>query len=545
MTRFRPYFLPIFFALLALVVAVAVVARIRSYNEFVARGGKSPEEVRAASAAGDPVRRAANGTYAQLDANAQATTGRSDPGVIVETNGATSTVAGSSARAQRFHELLAAPLQPGSAPNGAPAPAGVPPAPPPVAPKTEPQSAFGRLVAPIVNAIRGTGSSSGSMKPVTAAQTQTKEPQPQPARETDSPKSNEPADKTSDSAAPQLLSAEFSPPQVQDGQETLLIITAMDDLSGVRNISGSVTSPTGKALQGFAAQREGESNRYIGRIQIPRDAEEGLWRINFLSLSDNASNTMNLTYTQSPILQHAVLRVQSSRPDSTPPTVKTVWLERRAMTAGEKNTVYAQVIDDKSGVQLVTGVLLSPSGLARLGFGCHLTENDVWACEVSTPKKIDCGDWKLEQMQVQDKANNMGTERGTVVSAVQLSITSEGCDNTPPDMRAFVLSPESVSNEQASVIHVTAIVNDDNSGVASISGRASGPTAPGQQPPGIFFSLRPSGDNQTWTGDMVVPQLAAKGTWTVVSVQVLDEARNLKSYSHADPQLANAAFTVR
>ena len=37
MSRLRPYFLPIFFALLALVVAVAVVARIRSYNEFVAR----------------------------------------------------------------------------------------------------------------------------------------------------------------------------------------------------------------------------------------------------------------------------------------------------------------------------------------------------------------------------------------------------------------------------------------------------------------------------------------------------------------------------
>jgi hypothetical protein len=44
---------------------------------------------------------------------------------------------------------------------------------------------------------------------------------------------------------------------------------------------------------------------------------------------------------------------------------------------------------------------------------------------------------------------------------------------------------------------------------------------------------------------MVVPKLAAKGTWTVISVQVLDEARNLKSFSRADPQLANATFTVR
>jgi hypothetical protein len=532
----------LFLTLLAVVVAGAVVARMRAYEGKIARGelhaDGTPVEV---AAAPDAVHRARSGAIVEGDPSISQTTASSDPGVIVERDGSVAPTTSNATRAQRFHELLSAPLPSTSSAEPRPAAPPAPESAPPAA-KPEPPSALARLTAPIVNAVRAiTGNNPAPLKSATAAQTQTPVKENQKPVE---PAQHESNDKTSDSAAPQLLAAEFSPPQVQDGQDALLILAANDDLSGIRNISGSVTSPTGKALQGFAAQRDGET-RYVARIQIPRDAEEGTWRVNFISLSDNASNTANMTFAQSPILQNALLRVQSSRPDSTPPAVKRVWLERPSMTAGEKNTVFVHAVDDKSGVQLVTGVMLSPTGLARLGFGCHLTENDIWACELVTPKKLDCGDWKLEQLQLQDKANNMGTERGPNVTAVQLSIMSEACDSTPPDMRAFTLDPTVIGNVEQGTIHVTAIVNDDNSGVASISGQAAGPAQPGQQPPRLFFSLRPTGDNQTWVGDIVVPKLAAKGTWSIIWVQVLDDARNLKSFSRNDPVLADAAFLVR
>lgn len=545
MTPYRRWLLPGFLALLALVVAAAVVARVRAYNEVVARTDARTAETTTEAAANDPVHRARTGAVMPSDSvSPAAKVAPTDTGVIVEADGTTSTESATS-RAQRFRELLAAPLPAASGNTSNPAPTAV--AIPQPQPKPEPQSTFSKIVTPIVNAVRSIGGSSEKTKSVTASQQQsttTKQPQPQqPGTEPNPPA--DPNDKTSDSIAPQLLGVEFSPPQVQDGQEALLIITANDNLSGVRNISGSVTSPTGKALQGFSAQHDGDSPRYIGRIQVPRDAEEGPWHINFLSLSDNASNTVHVTYAQSGLLQNAILRVSSSRPDSTPPTVKTVWLERRAMNAGEKNTVFVQAVDDKSGVQLVTGVMLSPTGIARLGFGCHVTDNDIWACELATPKKLDCGEWKVEQIQLQDKANNMGTERGATVSGVRLQIMSEACDSTPPEMRSFVLDPLTIGNSGKEIVHVTAVVTDDNSGVASVSGQAAGPTAPGQEPPRAFFSLRPSGDGQTWTGEIVVPVLAAKGTWSVMWVSALDDARNSKSYSRNDPVLANAAFQVR
>lgn len=529
-----------FLALLAIVVAVAVVARVRAYNETVARTDGPAAETSTEVASSDPIHPARGGAIVPADAPLT-TVAPAATGTIVETNGTTTEAATS--RAQRFRELLAAPLQPSTA--SAPLkPAAIPVAAPPQ-PKPEPQSAISKLVSPIVNAVRNIGGGEKAKSISSASQQSPGKQTPQPQPSTDTAPKADPNDPTSDSVAPQLLGVEFVPPQVQDGQEAVLVVTAQDNLSGVRNISGSVTSPTGKALQGFSAQREGEGVRYLARIQVPRDAEEGAWHINFLSLSDNASNTVHVTYAQSGLLQNAILHVSSSRPDSTPPTVKTVWLERRAMNGGEKNTVFVQAVDDKSGVQLVTGVMISPSGVARLGFGCHATENDIWSCELTTPKKVDCGEWKIEQIQMQDKANNMGTERGAVVSNVHLSIMSEACDSTPPEMKSFVLDPLTIGNSGKEVVHVTAIVTDDNSGVASISGQAAGPTTAGQEPPRAFFALRPTGDGQTWTGEIVVPVLAAKGTWTVMWVSALDDARNSKSYSRNDPVLANAAFQVR
>jgi hypothetical protein len=542
MPKPRLSFLPIFLAALALIVAVAVVARIRAYDASTSAAATTASSGPIADAAArDAASRGTNvDPLATGGASSSQVTASSDPGVVVpvDTSNAAAT------RQQRFRELLSAPLPATSTIAAPPAPT---PHPVPVVapPKPPEQSAFSRLVAPIAKAVNSVASAAGRAMsgPSTSAPKEggrsIEHPAEDPAHRAD------PNDKTSDSQPPQLLGIEFSPPQVQDGQESMLLLTAMDDLSGVRNISGSVTSPTGKALQGFAAQREGETNRFIGRIQIPRDAEEGAWHINFLSLSDNASNTANLTFAQSALLQNALLRVTSSRPDSTPPTVKNVWLDKRAMNAGEKNTMYVQAVDDKSGVNLVTGVLLSPTGLARLGFGCHATENDVWACEITTPKKIDCGEWKLEQIQLQDKANNMGTDRSAVVTAVRLSIMGEACDATPPEMRSFALEPIVVSNVEQSSVHVTAIVTDEGSGVSSVSGQVAGPAAPGQQPPRLFFSLRPSGDGQTWVGDIIVPKLASKGTWNVIWAQAIDEAHNLKSYSRSDAVLANAAFTVR
>ena len=520
-------FLPAFFIALGVVFAAAVTYKVHSYttSEMQAETPTAPpSDVQMASSS-----RPAAGQAAPL--SGQITLARSSADAPLM-----------NARERRYNELLHGEM-PMATPNAAgpvASPSAPPPrqlpaaAPPPPAPK---QSLISRIVSPIANAFNGRSgdsSASSSRQPQQPKHDQPKEQDPQPK------------DPNSDSTPPQLISIEFQPPQVQDGGETTLIIFATDDLSGVRNISGSIGSPSGKALQGFAMQREGpDSNRYLTRIAIPKDAEEGLWKINFLSMSDMASNTVNLNAGQGTMPASAVLRVISNRPDSQPPTLKNVWLEKRAMKAGEKNVIHIQVDDDKSGVQLVSGVFQSPSKFARIGFGCHATDAETWDCEMQVPQCLDCGEWQLEQIQMQDKANNMGAVRGDnpLVSAIRLQISGDQCDSAPPVLSGVALDNTSMSNAQENTVTITTSVSDDMCGVSSVSGQVIGPASGNSQRP-LYFTCAPTGDPNVWVGRLAVPIHAAIGTWSVVWINVLDKGNNLKTYSKSDPPLANASFVV-
>ncbi|HEY0139392.1 MAG TPA: hypothetical protein VGF48_00775 [Thermoanaerobaculia bacterium] len=523
MTR-RLSFLPAFFLVLGVFFAVAVFLRVRAYQtaaELQPALGTSVATTQ--SVAAEEI---------------------TDTGEIVEMNPDGTTMsprdrtAAQLAREQRYNELLRA-------------------APPAAAPPKQEQSLFQKIVTPIANALGVREKKPVPPPPVRQAPPVRPTPQQQQAQNNnnaqDRTNSNDPnvdpegpKDEDSDTKAPQLMGLEFSPTQVADGAETMLIMTVIDDLSGVRSVSGVIASPAG-ALQGFAGQREApESNRYVARIQIPAEATAGTWRINYLALSDNAGNSVNLSASQGLLPGTAQFRVNSAQSDAQGPTLLGVRVEKPDMRAGEKNTIYVEASDDKSGVSLASGVFVSPSKHARLGFGCRpgAVGGSLWECDFTPAANVECGDWQLEQIQLQDKARNMASYRSEVpmVRGVQVHITGQGCDNTPPTLVSLTLNPLVVSNAEGGVIQVQAQVNDDMSGVAHINAQAYGPTGPGGAK--VSFSLSSPDQGQTWIGNINVAKNAPSGTWSVGWVQVIDKAQNLRQYSVNDPVLANVKFLV-
>jgi hypothetical protein len=444
------------------------------------------------------------------------------------------TTAQRSARQQRYEELLR------SAPP--PAPSGS------AAGNPEPPSLLDRVVTPIANALginrprpQPQQAPPPGARPAPRAPTETQTP-PKANTASEEPRTEE--DPETDLIPPQLLTAEFVPAQVQDGEETAFGVMVNDNLSGVRSVSGVITSPSG-SLQGFACTREGDTNRFVARINVPKDAPEGTWVVKYLTLSDNASNSVNLNQAQGSLPQSASFKVVSKAPDSTGPLLKGVWLERQAMHAGDKNTVFVQAEDEKSGVSLVSGVFVSPAKAARIGFGCRSGANGAWECPVSPPTCLDCGTWQLEQIQLQDKANNMTTFRSDneFVRAVALNISGEQCDAAPPQVTMLTLSPTAVTNSQDSIITVQATMVDDGvCGAASLSAQAIPPGGIGGQRRPVTFM--PSADGQTFVGRLEIPQFAAKGLWTIAWIQALDKGLNLRSYSTNDPVVARATFRV-
>jgi hypothetical protein len=511
--------------LLTVAFAAALVVRVRSYS--VRTATQSP-----AAATESAQRRAADGTivhphtgYVPLPADV--TTSSAAAPVTTSVSPAATT------RAQRFRELLAL-----GAPKPVPAtPVAVAPQPqprpvPPQQPK--PQSTIAKLLQPIANAF-----GSRPMQSVTGGSQTPQPPGTKPNTDTAGPR-----DPNSDTAPPTLLSINFDPPQVQDGGDTTLIITATDDLSGIRGISGTLASPNGKAVQGFAQQREGETMRYVSRIHIPEKAEEGIWKVSFLTMSDMATNSVTLSYAQGSLPPTAALKVISSASDSTPPTLKNVWLDKRAMRAGEHNTLFVDALDEKSGIHVVAAVFLSPTKLARLGVGCQKGANDVWQCDIMPPQCLDCGDWTLEQVQMQDNANNFATVRSEnpAVAAIRLNVTGDSCDNTPPLLSSLQLNrTEILMGRDEPIVEISAQVTDDGCGIGGVSGQIVGP---GSSSSGTFFSFMLREGN-TYVGTIRLHANSARGVWRLQSVTVNDKGQNLRIYYANDPLLARAAFTVK
>lgn len=527
-------FLALFFIVLGTILAAAIVLRVRAYQV-------ADELSPGSNGGGD----AAVGTEAEEVRNRPASV-ISDPGPTLTEGARTETIVAidarrvqaAKAREQRYNELLRAGLPPAAASaqtaaeSEHPGAAAISPAAAP--PKKDP-SLIKRVVAPIANAF-GLGKSdppppSGSGK--SSSQTPQK---------SEKPEDTEPPDPESDLTPPQLMAIEFNPTTVQDGQMTTLIATVIDDLSGVQMVSGVIASPTG-GLQGFACQREAETNRYIAQIKIPAEAAEGVWRVNYLTLADNARNSVNLAAAQGMLPPTASFRVTSSNSDSVGPTLQAVWLDRQAMKAGERNVMFVRAEDEKSGVTNVSGVLLSPSRNARFGFGCQTNGQGVWECAITPPTCLDCGLWTLEQIQLGDKASNSATFRADnpIVKNVHLDISADQCDSQPPQLTSVTLDTVAVSNAEANTILARAIVADDICGVSNLSGQAAGPGA-GPSAPRLYFSFEKQGDG--WAARISVPKHAARGVWKIVWVQVLDGGHNLKAYSERDPALAGVTFRV-
>jgi hypothetical protein len=372
-------------------------------------------------------------------------------------------------------------------------------------------------------------------------------PVPEAAKETESDAPAE--DPESDRRPPTLQFLRFDPPEVQGGGTTTVTVSAVDDLSGVKLVYGTVRSPSGTASVQFSARDPGGGSAFIATISIPEQAETGEWFVANLQVVDKADNASAQTFSRATAPPGGTLRVTSEDSDSKPPDVRRVSVALGTVDAGESNRIVVDVDDDRSGVALVTGAFQSPSKAAFIPFTCAPTAGSAWEGEVPVPAHADCGEWTLRQLRVVDKANNSAylSMDAPPLGRVGFVVSGGGtCDSEPPVVDRFFVEPAVVSNASPAIVILTVTGHDDASGVASLAGWIEGPAATNGQAPRIPFAASP--DPQDPAAPMVsrvtIPQFAAQGIWRVTVAQISDKARNTRTYGRDDPALREAHFTV-
>jgi hypothetical protein len=369
-----------------------------------------------------------------------------------------------------------------------------------------------------------------------------------PAKEAETPTS--PDDPQSDHQPPAFQSLRFDPPEIKDGGLAVLSVTASDELSGVKFVSGTVQSPSATASVPFTAYDETGAGVFTVGIAIPHQAETGDWFVSSLQIVDKADNPLTLKFAKDTVPQGGSLRVVSAESDSTAPTVHGVSLDKGQLNPGETNRVVVDVDDDRSGVAKVTGAFQSPSKSAFIPFTCRPAANaSAWAADVPVPANAECGEWTLRHLMVADNANNTAVLSGDDPQwgRVGFLVASSGpCDAEPPVIDAMSFAPATVSNSAAVDIVLSVAAHDEGSGVASLFGRIEGPPSPQGQVARIPFECAPDprDPEAPMTAKISVPQFAAKGIWSVIWVQVTDKANNTRPYYKDDPALAGGVFRV-
>lgn len=212
----------------------------------------------------------------------------------------------------------------------------------------------------------------------------------------------------SDITPPQLVGVYVDPVQAEGGQRVSVMVDAVDDKSGVARVYGVFTSPSRNARLSFACRFEPELNVFDGSIDIPADAEAGIWTLDYLRLEDTAKNPKTYYHKDhKQIFEKANIDVYSRYSDGEPPFLENIMVYPSTASYGDKVQIIVSASDNISGIQHVSGTLISETGKGKMPFHCRYIEEDrEYVADIIIQEHTEVGTWQIENLIMSDKAHN-------------------------------------------------------------------------------------------------------------------------------------------
>lgn len=148
-----------------------------------------------------------------------------------------------------------------------------------------------------------------------------------------------------DTEKPEFIHAEFEKEQYQPGEEVVLRIEAKDDQSGMKWVFASIQHLVSKDYTFLEFSNEVDGYHEV-RFQLPTNALNGEYGIQYLTLSDRAGNETNVFDAT------ATFTVTGGSDDTEPPTLRNITIEKPQYKPGEQVHINIDAVDE-SGVKSV------------------------------------------------------------------------------------------------------------------------------------------------------------------------------------------------
>jgi hypothetical protein len=347
----------------------------------------------------------------------------------------------------------------------------------------------------------------------------------------------------SDAEPPRVTTIRFEPRKVRHGDPLTVFVRVTDELSGVNTVSGVLRSPSGAAALPFRSERSTEDGVFIETLTIPDRAETGPWYFGALHARDKALNKR--TYPEdSGLLRSSYFEVAGSDADSAPPEVTSVYLDPLEAYDGDTVKVLVEATDDKSGITMIYGVLLSPSTHAKIPFSCQKEgEGNTFLGQITIPGDAESGQWTVDYLQVRDESQNTRTffrrDHPTIFDGASINVYANRSDSEPPTLDNLEIYPTALVYGET--VEIVVYASDDVSGVGNVSGRLQSPSRRAH----IAFSSVYDPDDLGYSAEVVIPTNAETGQWRVEYILITDKARNQIKYAHSsNPVFQEAYFQV-
>jgi hypothetical protein len=382
-----------------------------------------------------------------------------------------------------------------------------------------------------------------------------------------------------DTQPPRLTGLRMNVPAVDvtsSSQVVTFALAIQDDLSGIdstspKGVAITLSSPSiNQVVSGVAAAQSGVilNGVFLVPVTLPRYGEAGNWRITSLRLRDNAGNAValdNVNLTSAGFT--TTVLVSDANPDTAPPQLLGVAFSLASIDVGASSqsmTVTLILSDDLSGVsQGFSGVddfvMTSPSGkqsqrLSINQFQLISGTNTLgmYRATLTVAQYSEPGVWKVSTVRLHDNAGSQrlygGAELAPFGSAIQITVSSNPSDTTPPQLTGLAFTPSLINTSSSSQdVQVDFTITDNLSGVsfapdnpfasATFGATFVSPSGAQSVSTNSTFSSAVSMSgiptNGTWRFTTTFPRFSEEGTWKV-SVSLKDAVRNLVNYSSSD-----------
>ncbi|MDM5358805.1 Ig-like domain-containing protein [Peribacillus sp. ACCC06369] len=342
---------------------------------------------------------------------------------------------------------------------------------------------------------------------------------------------------SSDTTPPTVKSIKIDKTAVEPGDNINIEVEAEDLESGISNTRTNrvvqVQKQNGDTYQYVYLNYDSTTKKYTGTYTVPTNSINGVWYISWIYFVDNVGNKTSIRPSEGSGFYQSFV-VSNGSNDTTPPTVKSIKIDKTAVEPGDNINIEVEAEDLESGISntrtnRVVQVQKQNGDTYQYVYLNYDSTTKKYTGTYTVPTNSINGVWYISWIYFVDNVGNKTSIRPSEGSGFYQSfVVSNGSnDTTPPTVKSIKIDKTAV--EPGDNINIEVEAEDLESG---ISNTRTNRVVQVQKQNGDTYQyvyLNYDSTTKKYTGTYTVPTNSINGVWYISWIYFVDNVGNKTS----------------